>query len=92
VNPGDIHYLGEFATIEFGDNTSTYAAAGVTRNPKAEGGFVRKVGTGSVGAYIGHRSDTTTAFIDGINTALNGVNANGALLTEQNPFGFILWN
>jgi hypothetical protein len=88
VNPGDIHYLGEFATIEFGDNTSTYSATGVTRNPKAEGGFVRKVGTGSVGAYIGHRSETTTAFIDGINVAIRaagGTNTNGELLTEQNP-------
>lgn len=85
VNPGDIHYLGEFATIEFGDNTSTYSASGVTRNPKAEGGFVRKVGSGSVGVFLGHRSETTTAFIDGINTALQAVNSNGALLTEQNP-------
>lgn len=85
VNPGDIHYVGEFATIEFGDNTSAYSAAGVTRNPKAEGGFVRKVGAGSVGVYLGHRSDTTTAFIDGINTALQAVNSSGALLTEQNP-------
>lgn len=90
-NPGDIHYLGDFATIEFGDTTSTYSLTGVTRGPKAEGGFVKTMSFGKLGAYLGHRSDTTTDFIDAINVSTFAVGgASGTLLTEQNPLD-IFW-
>lgn len=95
VNPADLNYTGDFATLEFGTaNGTTYATdatAGnvvATTSPKAEGGFVRTTSWGKVGAYLGHRNDTTTSFIDGFNSQLlaaSGANKSAYLMTEQNP-------
>ncbi len=97
VNPADMNYVGDFATLELGNNTTTYtydAGAGATttaRGPKAEGGFTRTMSWGKVGAYLGHRNDTTTSFVDGVNEAISTTATAGAqyLLTEQNPLD--LW-
>ncbi|MDG0817097.1 hypothetical protein [Bdellovibrio svalbardensis] len=93
VNPADLNYVGDFATLEMGDNKSTYSATDVTRAPKAEGGFVRTTSFGKVGAYLGHRNDTTTSFIDGVNVSTFAVGgANGTLMTEQNPLDLFYGN
>lgn len=100
VNPADLNYVGDFATLEFGNNDTSYvngAVAGqgvTTRGPKAEGGFTKTLSWGKVGAYLGHRNDTTTSFVDGINAALTPVNSTstGLLLTEQNPLDLFYGN
>lgn len=51
VNPADINYTGDLATLEFG-NTQ-----------QAEGGFVRGATWGTLGAYLGHN----TANLTGVN-------------------------
>lgn len=48
VNPADVNYTGDFATLEFG---------GVNQ---AEGGFVRGATWGTLGAYLGHKSTNLT--------------------------------
>ncbi|QDK36498.1 hypothetical protein [Bdellovibrio sp. NC01] len=91
VNPADMNYTGDFATLEFGStNGTTYSWDGTSvvtnTSPKAEGGFVRTTSFGKVGAYLGHRNDTTTSFIDGVNqAALASAAHTNVLLTEQNP-------
>lgn len=87
VNPADLNYVGDFATLEFGNNTPA------TGEAKAEGGFVRNTSWGKVGAYLGHRNDVTTDFISLYNAknALNST-ATGQLLSEQNPLDLFYGN
>lgn len=85
VNPADLNFSGDLATLEMGDNVTTVGGGAVTRaNPKAEGGFTKTLSWGKVGAYLGHRNDTATAFVDGVNAKLPGATSE-ILLTEQNP-------
>ena len=81
VNTADVHYLGDFATLEFGSSANN-AGAGA----RAEGGFVRSSSMGKWGAYLGRQSSTVNTFVSTSNTAIAnipGAPAN-ALLTEQN--------
>ncbi len=48
VNPADINYTGDLATLEFGNAQ------------QAEGGFVRGATWGTLGAYLGHKTMTGT--------------------------------
>lgn len=88
VNPVHMHKVGQFATFELGQPSSSAAAE------KAEGGFLMNSSWGVWGAYIGHRSETVTEFVSGINasTAANPLlpGFNGQLLTEQNPVDLFL--
>lgn len=79
VNPVHMHKVGSFATFELGQPSSSATAE------KAEGGFLMNSSWGMWGAYIGHRSETVTEFVSGINTRLTGLSSDGLLLTEQNP-------
>lgn len=72
-NSADIHYLSDFATIEFGSPT------GDAPNKKAEGGFVRSSSMGKFGAYLGHQSATVNEFVSTINALIDP-----DLLNEQN--------
>ncbi len=93
VNPADLNYVGDFATLEFGNTTTTYSATAVTRGPQAEGGFTKTLSWGKVGAYLGHRNEAVTSFVDGINVATFAAGgANGTLLTEQNPLDLLYGN
>ncbi|UOF00022.1 hypothetical protein [Bdellovibrio reynosensis] len=75
VNSADIHYLGDFATLEFG------AANNAGAVPHAEGGFVRSSAMGKWGAYLGRQSATVSEFVKAVNdNALVGPD----LLNEQN--------
>ncbi len=89
VNPVHMHKVGQFATFELGASNSSAANAN-PYNEKAEGGFLMNSSWGMWGAYIGHRSETVTEFVSGINaSALQQVGTfNGLLLTEQNPVDF----
>lgn len=77
VNTADMHYLGDFATIEFG--TAANDAGSAVNTPRAEGGFVRSSSMGKWGAYLGRQSATVNQFVDTANTQV----AN-ALAKEQN--------
>lgn len=85
VNPVHMHKVGQFATFELGQPTN----GGTPYAEKAEGGFLMNSSWGVWGAYVGHRSETVTEFVSGINatTAANPAlpGYNGQLLTEQNP-------
>lgn len=59
INPAVMHYVGDFATFEFG-KTSTTAVTAVTGNPNAEGGFINTIGDAKFGVYLG-RMDTMNA-------------------------------
>jgi len=75
VNTADINYLGDFATVEFGEANNAAA------DPHAEGGFVRSSSIGKWGAYLGRQSTTVNEFVDTVNAALPGA---VELLKEQN--------
>lgn len=79
VNSADVHYLGDFATIEFG--TANNAAG----TPHAEGGFVRSSSMGKWGAHLGRQSATVNEFVDTVNAAIAPVE----LLKEQNALDLI---
>ncbi|WP_374077323.1 hypothetical protein [Bdellovibrio bacteriovorus] len=79
VNSADVHYLGDFATIEFG--TANNAAG----TPHAEGGFVRSSSMGKWGAHLGRQSDTVNEFVTKTNAAI----APAELLKEQNALDLI---
>lgn len=78
VNSADVHYLGDFATIEFG--TADNAAG----TPHAEGGFVRSSAMGKWGAHLGRQSATVNEFVDSVNAG-----AGPDLLKEQNALDLI---
>lgn len=75
-NPGDLHYLGDFATLEFGSTS------------KGEGGFVRTVSFGKVGAYLGHKNTTVSKFVE-LGSNLSGLVDGSALADEQNPIDLL---
>lgn len=69
--------LGELATVEFG------TAGG---SPNSEGGFVRSMGDGYLGAYVGHQP-TAIVGIANSATITSGVNTTGAAtLNATNAF------
>lgn len=73
VNSADIHYLGDFATLEMGASDST-------TQPHAEGGFVRSSGMGKWGAYLGRQSATVNDFVAASNAGLGAA----YLMNENN--------
>lgn len=79
VNTADMHYLGDYATIEFGSSANN-AGSTSTQAPRAEGGFVRSSSMGKWGAYLGRQSATVNEFVTGVNAQNPGLD----LLTEQN--------
>lgn len=81
VNSADINYLGDFATVEFGQ------ANNAPNTPHAEGGFVRSSSFGKWGAYLGRQSTTVNQFVDAVNAG-----AGADLLKEQNALDLMYGN
>lgn len=88
TNPVHMHKVGQFATFEMGQPNGSVPNA-APYNEKAEGGFLMNSSFGVWGAYLGHRSETVTEFVSGINQQLTGGGNNGLLLTEQNPLDLL---
>lgn len=86
TNTADVHYLGDFATIEFGGNVNASAATAGSTVPRAEGGFVRSSSMGKWGAYLGRQSATVNEFVTNANAAIaaSPLAITDALLPEQN--------
>jgi len=55
INPAHVTKLGQYLTFEMGSSSATAAT-------RAEGGFVRKDGDWSYGAYLGHQNDTQSYY------------------------------
>lgn len=80
VKVADIHYLGDYATLEFGQTGVNAGPSANPTAPRAEGGFVRSSSMGKWGAYLGRQSATVNDFVATANNSLGA----GTLLTEQN--------
>lgn len=79
LNPADVHYVGDFATFEMGDQdmNSAYLAT----DPDAEGGFLKTMGDSKFGFYLGKTSANVTALRAGAIAATAGT-----FLSHENPF------
>ncbi|MBX2996551.1 MAG: hypothetical protein KF681_17145 [Bdellovibrionaceae bacterium] len=74
VNPAHVSHLGQYLTFEMGSSSATAAT-------RAEGGFVRKDGDVSYGAYLGHQNETQSLYRASKIATTNG----GTYLRSQNP-------
>jgi hypothetical protein len=79
-NPADVHWLGDYATLESGttDNFTTAQA----RNANSEGMIVRSMGDAKLGLSLGHNSSNAASW--GLRNAALGVPA-GLAKNQQNP-------
>ena len=74
VNPAHVNKLGQYLTFEMGSSSSTAAT-------RSEGGFVRKDGEWSYGAYLGHQNETQSFYRSSKVATTN----TGTYLRSQNP-------
>ena len=70
---------GEWATMEFGQTSSAATAA------RSEGGFVRAMGNGALGVYLGAPNATADGFRSALDRTASLV-APGQTLKQENPF------
>lgn len=85
TNNADMMELGDYATLEFGNNNKpTYSATGVTSDPNhGEGGVTHTFSWGKLGVYLGHQDESAKTLVDAANSV--GSSGAGTLLREQNP-------